>query len=70
MATASLLRWVGNKVVAFLILFILVMMLGVALGNVDNEGIRIALTVLIGIAVLFLAVLYDKGRSATPKRDS
>jgi len=70
MATASLLRWIGNKVVAFLILFILVMMLGVALGNVDNEGIRIALTVLIGIAVLFLAVLYDKGRSATPKRDS
>ena len=70
MATASLLRWVGNKVVAFLILFILVMMLGVALGNVDNEGIRIALTVLIGIAVLFLAVLYDKGRTATPKRDS
>ena len=70
MATASVLRWVGNKVVAFLILFILVMMLGVALGNVDNEGIRIALTVLIGIAVLFLAVLYDKGRSATPKRDS
>jgi len=67
---ASLLRWIGNKVVAFLILFILVMMLGVALGNVDNEGIRIALTVLIGIAVLFLAVLYDKGRSATPKRDS
>jgi hypothetical protein len=70
MAMASLLRWIGNKVVAFLILFILVMMLGVALGNVDNEGIRIALTVLIGIAVLFLAVLYDKGRSATPKRDS
>jgi len=70
MATASLLRWIGNKVVAFLILFILVMMLGVALSNVDNEGIRIALTVLIGIAVLFLAVLYDKGRSATPKRDS
>jgi hypothetical protein len=70
MATASLLRWIGNKVVAFLILFILVMMLGVALGNVDNEGIRIALTVLIGIAVLFLAVLYDKGRTATPKRDS
>jgi hypothetical protein len=70
MATASLLRWVGNKVVAFLILFILVMMLGVALGNVDNEGIRIALTVLIGIAVLFLAVLYDKGRTANPKRDS
>lgn len=70
MATASLLRWVGNKVVAFLILFILVMMLGVALGNVDNEGIRIGLTVLIGIAVLFLAVLYDKGRRATPKRDS
>jgi hypothetical protein len=70
MATASLLRWVGNKVVAFLILFILVMMLGVALGNVDNEGIRIALTVLIGIAVLFLAVLYDKGRTATRNRDS
>jgi len=70
MATASLLRWIGNKVVAFLILFILVMMLGVALGNVDNEGIRIALTVLIGIAVLFLAVLYDKGRTATPKRYS
>jgi hypothetical protein len=70
MATASLLRWIGNKVVAFLILFILVMMLGVALGNVDNEGIRIALTVLIGIGVLFLAVLYDKGRTATPKRDS
>lgn len=70
MATASLLRWIGNKVVAFLILFILVMMLGVALGNVDNEGIRIALTVLIGIAVLFLAVLYDKGRTATPKRRS
>jgi hypothetical protein len=69
MATASLLRWVGNKVVAFLILFILVMMLGVALSNVDNEGIRIALTVLIGIAVLFLAVLYDKGRTAG-KRDS
>ncbi len=70
MATASLLRWVGNKVVAFLILFILVMMLGVALGKVDNEAIRIALTVLVGIAVLFLAVLYDKGRTATPKRDS
>jgi len=70
MATASLLRWIGNKVVAFLILFILVMMLGVALGNVDNEGIRIALTVLIGIAVLFLAVLYDKGRTATRNRDS
>ena len=70
MATASLLRWVGNKVVAFLILFILVMMLGVALSNVDNEGIRIGLTVLIGIAVLFLAVLYDKGRRTTPKRDS
>jgi hypothetical protein len=70
MATASLLRWIGNKVVAFLILFILVMMLGVALSNVDNEGIRIALTVVIGIAVLFLAVLYEKGRTATPKRDS
>jgi len=70
MATASVLRWVGNKVVAFLILFILVMMLGVALGNVDNEGIRIALTVLIGIAVPFLAVLYDKGRTANPNRDS
>jgi hypothetical protein len=70
MATASLLRWIGNKVVAFLILFILVMMLGVALSNVDNEGIRIALTLVIGIAVLFLAVLYEKGRTATPKRDS
>jgi hypothetical protein len=67
MATASLLRWVGNKIVAFLILFILVMMLGVALSNVDNEGVRIGLTVLIGIAVLFLAVLYEKGRRANTR---
>jgi hypothetical protein len=67
MATASLLRWVANKIVAFLILFILVMMLGVALSNVDNEGVRIGLTVLIGIAVLLLAVLYDKGRRASAK---
>jgi Ca2+/Na+ antiporter len=68
MATASLLRWVGNKIVAFLILFILVMMLGVALSNVDNEGVRIGLTVLIGIAVLFLAVLYEKGRRANTSK--
>jgi hypothetical protein len=67
MATASLLRWVGNKIVAFLILFILVMMLGVALSNVDNEGVRIGLTVLIGIAVLFLAVLYERGRRANTR---
>ncbi|MGI8605715.1 MAG: hypothetical protein ACR2L0_00955 [Gaiellaceae bacterium] len=70
MATASLLRWVGNKLVAFAILFILMLMLGVALSNVANEGLRIALTVVIGIAVLFLAVLYDKGRTTTTKRDS
>jgi len=69
MATATLLRWVGNKLVAFLILFILMLMLGAALSNVDNEGLRIALTVVIGIAVLLLAVLYDKGRSASTKRD-
>jgi hypothetical protein len=70
MATAALLRWVGNKIVALLILFILMMMLGAALSNVENEGLRIALTIVIGIAVLFLAVLYHKGRTATSKRDS
>lgn len=70
MATASLLRWVGTRVVAFLILFILMLMLGVALSNVANERLRVGLTVVIGIAVLLLAVLYDKGRTATAKRDS
>lgn len=70
MATAALLRWVGNKIVALLILFILMLMLGAALSNVANERLRVGLAVVIGIAVLFLAVLYDKGRTATTKRDS
>lgn len=67
MATTSLLRWVGNKLVALLILM---MMLGAALSNVANERLRVGLTGVIGLAVLFLAVLYDKGRTATTKRDS
>lgn len=67
MATAALLRWVGNKLVALLILM---MMLGAALSNVANERLRVGLTGVIGLAVLFLAVLYDKGRTATTKRDS